>query len=122
MNESGHVSEADAPEVPTAEAMLEMIILKEDEIRKRMRRAQSESERLVEEAKLDAATIKREAQTVVVGQDLREEALQGARAEAEKVAAGIAAQADEIRKTGAEHIEEAVKIVVDGVLPPLQGL
>lgn len=121
MNESGRASEAATAEVPSAEVMLEMIIMKEDEIKKRVRRAQSEAERLIEEAKLDAAAVKSEAQTIVVGENLREEAIERARVEAGKVEADIAAQADEIRKKGAEHIEEAVKIVVDGVLPRLDG-
>lgn len=121
MNESGQAGVAAGAEVPTAEVMLEMVILKEDEIEKRVRRARSEAERLIEDAKLDAAAIKREAQTVVVGENLREEALDKARAEAEKAEAELAAQADEVRRKGAEQIEKAVSIVMDGVLPPIQG-
>jgi len=38
--------------------------------------------------------------------------------DAEKVAADIASQADEIRKKGMERVEEAIRIVIEGVLPP----
>jgi len=44
-----------------AEAMLEMILNKEDEISRRMKEAEAEAEHVVEEAKLDAAAMKREA-------------------------------------------------------------
>jgi len=121
MSKPDKAGESTSPEVPSAEAMLEMILLKEDEIEKRVRQARSEAERMVEEAKLDAAAIKREAQTVVVGENLREEALEKARVEAEKAEAEAAARADEIRRKGAEQVERAVSIVMDGVVPPAKG-
>ena len=105
-------------ELSSAEEMLEMIVRKEDEIRKRIQKAEDESQRLVEEAKLDAANNKRDAAAAEVGQDLREKEIIKAEAEADKVAEDIAAQADEIRKKGMDRVEDAIKIVIEGVLPP----
>ena len=60
------VNKADA-ELSSAEAMLEMILMKEDEIKQRIQRAENEGQRLVEEAKLDAAHKKRDAIAEDVG-------------------------------------------------------
>ena len=105
-------------ELSSAEEMLERIVRKEDEIRKRLQKAEDESQRLVEEAKMDAANKKRDAAAVEVGQDLRDKEIEKAQVEAEKVAAEIASQADEIRKKGMDRVEDAIKIVIEGVLPP----
>ena len=107
-------------ELTSAEAMLEMILLKEDEIKRRVQRAENEAQRLVEEAKLDAAHKKREAIREDIGQDLREKELARAHAEAEKVAREMSAQAESIRKKGMEHVDDAIRIVIEGVLPPLE--
>ena len=105
-------------ELSSAEEMLERIVRKEDEIRKRLQKAEDESQRLVEEAKMDAANKKRDAAAAEVGQDLRDKEIEKAQVEAEKVAAEIASQADEIRKKGMDRVEDAIKIVIEGVLPP----
>lgn len=99
------------------EAMLEMILMKEDEIKQRMRRAETEAQRLVEEAKLDAAHKKRESISDDVGSDIRDKELARAREEADKVSTEIAAQAEHIRKKGMENVDKAIKIVIDQVLP-----
>ncbi len=114
------VAEGAGTERTSAEAMLEMILLKEDEIKRRIQRAENEAQRLVEEAKLDAAHRKREAISEDIGQDLREKELARAHAEAEKVTQEMSAQAESIGKKGMEHVDEAIKIVIDGVLPPLE--
>jgi hypothetical protein len=105
-------------ELSSAEAMLEMILMKEDEIKQRLQRAENEAQRVVEEAKLDAAHKKRTSISEDVGSDLREKELARARKEAEEVAREIEAQAAEIRKRGMEKVEDAIKIVIEGVLPP----
>jgi hypothetical protein len=97
-------------ELSSAEAMLEMILMKEDEIKQRVQRAENEAQRVVEEAKLDAAHKKREATNEDVGSDLREKELAKAREEA--------AQAAEIRTKGMEKVEDAIRVVIEGVLPP----
>ncbi len=107
-------------EQPTPEAMLEMIIAKEDEIKKRFGRAEDEAQRLIEEAKLDASVLKREATSAEVGTEIREKELEKAREEAGRIAAGIEAQAEEIRKKGMERVDEAVRIVIEGVMPPME--
>ena len=116
------VKEAEATENETelssAEAMLEMILMKEDEIKQRIQRAENEAQRVVEEAKLDSAHKKRESISEDVGSDLREKALAKAREEAEKVTREIEAQAAEIRKKGMDKVEDAIRIVIEGVLPP----
>ena len=104
----------------SAEAMLEMILMKEDEIKVRIQRAENESQRLVEEAKLDAAHKKREAVAEDIGLDLREKELEKAKVEAEKVAQEVWAQVDEIRKKGKERFDDATKVVIEGVLPGLE--
>ena len=109
----------EAPEATPAEAMLEMILMKEDETRQRLQRAENEAQRLVEEAKLDAAHKKRESIAEDLGQDIREKELARANAEAERVTREIGAQAEEIRKKGMEHVEDAIRIVIEGVLPPM---
>jgi len=105
-------------ELSSAEEMLEMIVHKEDEIRSRVNQAENEAQRVIEEAKLDAANKKRDAAGAEVGLDLRDEEIEKAKAEAEKVAADIASQAGEIRKKGMDRVEDAIKIVIEGVLPP----
>jgi vacuolar-type H+-ATPase subunit H len=105
-------------ELSSADEMLEMIVIKEDEIRNRIQRAEDEAQREVEEAKLDASNKKREAASVEVGQDLRSKELEKAQVDAEKVTADFALQADDIRKKGMERVEDAIKIVIEGVLPP----
>ena len=117
MAEPEKVEEETKVELVSAEAMLEMILIKEDEIKSRVRQAENEAHRKVEEAKLDAAVIKREAVTGEVGGDLREKEVAGARAEAERVARDISEQAEQVRKKGMEHIEDAVKVVINAVLP-----
>lgn len=105
-------------EISSAEAMLETIVSKEDEIRNRIAKAENEAQRVVEEAKLDAAGRKRDAAAEEVGEDLRNAEIAKARAEAEKLTKEIQQQADEIRKKGMERVEEAIRIVIEGVLPP----
>jgi vacuolar-type H+-ATPase subunit H len=107
-------------EISSAEAMLEMILMKEDEIKMRVQRAENEAQRLVEEAKLDAAHKKREAVSEDVGKDLREKELEKAGAEAEKVAREVQAQVEEIKKKGKDHFEDAAKVVITGVLPEVK--
>jgi hypothetical protein len=107
-------------ELSSAEAMLETIVAKEDEIRQRVLRAENEGQRAVEEAKLDAANKKREAAAVEVGEELREAELAKARSEVEKITAEIAQQAEDIRAKGMERVEDAIRIVIEGVLPPRQ--
>jgi vacuolar-type H+-ATPase subunit H len=108
------------PEVSSAEAMLEMILMKEDEIKVRIQRAENEAQRLVEEAKLDAAHKKRKAVAEDIGQDLREKELSKARLEAEEINRDVQAQVDEIKKKGTDHFEDAAKVVISGVLPELK--
>ena len=117
MAESKKTEEETPAELVSAESMLEMILTKEDEINSRVRKAENEAQRKVEEAKLDAAVIKREAVTTEVGGDIREKEVAKAREEAEKVTGEIAERAEQVRKKGMEHIEDAVKIVIDAVLP-----
>jgi len=117
MAEPEKAEEETKVELVSAEAMLEMILAKEDEIKSRVRQAENEAQRKLEEAKLDAAVIKREAVTAEVGGDLREKEVAGARAEAERVAHEISEQAEQVRKKGMEHIEDAVKVVINAVLP-----
>lgn len=114
------IPEVDEPraEISSAEAMLETIVSKEDEIRNRLAKAENEAQRVVEEAKMDAANKKREAASEEVGDDLRTAEVAKAHAEAEKVGADIARQADEIRKKGMERVDDAIRIVIEGVLPP----
>lgn len=114
------IQEAEEPkaELSSAEEMLETIVFKEDEIRGRILRAENEAQRLEEEAKMDAAGKKRDAASAEVGQDLRDKELAKAHEEAEKIAAKITAQADDIRKKGMERVEDAIRIVIEGVLPP----
>jgi vacuolar-type H+-ATPase subunit H len=104
-------------ELVSAEGMLEMILAKEDEIKSRVGKAENEAQRMVEEAKLDAAVVKRKAVTGEVGGDLRDKEIARAREEAEKIASGISERAEQLKKQGAERIEDAVKIVIDAVLP-----
>ncbi len=110
---------AETPEPSSAEVMLEMILMKEDETKQRLQRAENEAQRMVEEAKLDAAHQKREAIAEDIGLDIRDRELARAKEEADKVTREIGAQADEIRKKGMEHVEDAISIVIEGVLPPL---
>lgn len=113
-------AEAMAAEQAPGEAMLDMIVNKEEEIRKRIENARKEAERRVEVAKLDAAALKREADTLEVGKEMREEEMEKARKEAERVMEEAAVDAEKIRNQGMERVEEAVDIVIRGVLPRIE--
>ena len=102
----------------SAEDMLEVILIKEDEVKQRVQRAENEAQRLVEEAKLDAAHVKRESGNEDIGAEIREKELARAAAEAEKVKRDVEAEAAELRKRGMERVDEAIRIVLEGVLPP----
>ncbi|MBU4241297.1 MAG: hypothetical protein KKH73_04340 [Actinobacteria bacterium] len=116
--EAAEVGEAPVAEGASAEAMLEMIINKEEEIARRMKRAEADAQRVIEEAKLDAAARKREATSAEIGQEMREKELEKANREARRIASEAEEEAGRIRVHGKEHIDEAVKVVIDGVLPP----
>jgi vacuolar-type H+-ATPase subunit H len=102
----------------SAEDMLEMILMKEDEVKQRVQRAENEAQRMVEEAKLDAAHVKRESVNEDIGAEIREKELAKAAVEAEKVKRDCEAEAAEMRKKGMERVDEAIRIVLEGVLPP----
>ncbi len=119
MDEAAREVEEPKAELSSAEEMLELIVIKEDEIRSRIQRAEDDAQRKVEEAKLDAANKKREASAADIGEDLREEELAKAEAEAARITGEIEAQAEEIRRKGMERVEDAIRIVIEGVLPPL---
>ncbi|MBU1669571.1 MAG: hypothetical protein KKF41_02190 [Actinobacteria bacterium] len=110
--------EVKAAELSVGEQMLEAILLKEEETKRKIARAETEAQRVIEEAKLDAAARKRQATGGDVGAELRDRELEKARVEAERISAEIAAQADEIRKKGLERVDEAIKTVIEVVLPP----
>ncbi len=111
----------DAPEESTSpEALLELILGKEDDIKQKMRNAESESDRMVEEAKLEASMIKRDAAAAEVGTDLKEKELAKAREEADRLVEQIGQQAEEIRARGNARMGEAVTILLKSVLPPLE--
>lgn len=105
----------------TAEAMLEMIINKEDEIARRIQHAEADVQRFVEEAKLDAAALRRRADSAEMGDELREKELEKANREARRLVSQAEEKAERVRTLSKERIEQAVKIVIDGVLPPPQG-
>lgn len=117
--ESHNAGEAPIRGGPDAEAMLEIILGKEGEIARRKERAEADAERAVEEAKLDAAARKREAVSAEIGQEKREKELEKADREAGRTASKAGEEARRIRAYGEEHIDEAVKVVINGVLPPL---
>jgi vacuolar-type H+-ATPase subunit H len=97
---------------------IESILNKEDAIKDRIERAEKEAGRLIDDAKMDAAVIKRKAMAKEVGMDVREQELARASEEAEEAASVILAQADKIKSDAMGHIEKAVDIIVSKVLPP----
>jgi len=102
-----------------AEALLDLIVAKEEEIRARIKKAEHEAERLIEEAKLDASVLRREAREAEIGEDMRESELERARIEAEKVTREIEVEAEEIKVKGMKNIDEAVSLIMKYVLPAL---
>lgn len=117
MSEPGGDSNVQASEM-SAETMLELIVNKEDDIKRRLKQSQVDSERMVEEAKFDAASIKRTASSEPLGGELRTKALEQAKVDAAQIEKDIAAKADQLRATGLERVDDAVKVVIDAVLPP----
>jgi vacuolar-type H+-ATPase subunit H len=107
-------------EATSPEALLELILSKEDEIKQRVRDAQTEADRLVEEAKLEASMIKRDAAAAEVGTDIKEKELAKAQAEAERLVEEIGRQADDIREKGSARMNDAVAMLIKSVLPPLE--
>lgn len=107
-------------ESTSPEALLELILSKEDDIQRRVKSAETESGGMVEKAKLEASMIKRDAAAAEVGTDLKESELAKAREEARRLVEEIGRQADEIRRKGNARLDEVVDVVLKSVLPPLE--
>lgn len=107
------------PTLTSAKAMLEEILMKEEEIKERVQLAKNEAQLRVDEAKLDAAQKKREAESDDVGAGIREEMVAKARKEAEAITAGIADKVEEIQAMGENRLEAAIEVVIEGILPVL---
>ncbi|MDD5448175.1 MAG: V-type ATPase subunit subunit G family protein [Actinomycetota bacterium] len=103
-----------------AQAILEMIMRKEEEIRRRVKEAQEEASRRVEEAKLDAAVLKREAVSAELKQEMREKELAKAKKEVERLISEAKSRAEEIRSMGEEQLNDAVQMILEGILTPVQ--
>lgn len=104
----------------TAQAILEMIMRKEDEVRRRIKEAQEEAKRRVEEAKLDAVVLKREAVSAELKEEMREKELAKAREEVERLISEAKSRAEEIRSMGEEQLTKAVQTILAGVLTSIQ--
>ena len=100
-----------------AEAMLEMILRKEEETKSRIEQAKTDAQRMVEEAKMDAANEKRKAVSEEIGADLRKEKLADADRQAVEIVEQSKVEAERIRQKGEEQVKEAVDIVIRRVLP-----
>ncbi len=95
--------------------ILTRIVAKENEIRAKTSEERRKAERMIEDAKGKAATIRREALEEEVGKEEYGAVMERARQEAEKVRKEADLEIERIRKAGQKNLEEAVRFIVSSV-------
>lgn len=92
------------------------ITAKEAEIRNKTNEERAKASRVVEDAKGQAAAIKRKATLEEIGKDAYDKIIAEAKQEAEDIEASTARDVSSVEKTGERHMDEAVDFIVKAVI------
>ena len=102
--------------IGTATEVFSRIRAKESEIRSKVSAERARAERLIEDAKGEAAALKRKATLEDIGRDAHDRIIAETRAEIENTEKNTAEEISRVEKTGAARLEEAVELIVNAVL------
>jgi vacuolar-type H+-ATPase subunit H len=102
--------------VGTRTEVFSRISIKEAEIRTKTSAERAKAERLIEDAKGQAATIKRKATLEEIGKDLYTKIIDAAREEVGEIEKATARDIAEVEKTGEKNLELAVDFIVGAVI------
>ncbi len=92
------------------------ISAKEMEIRNKTNAEKAKADRLVEDAKGQAAAIRRKATLEEIGKDVRSKVIAGAHAEAEEIENSTAKEIAEVEKLGEKNLDKAVEFIIGAVI------
>ena len=96
------------------------ISAKEAEIRAKVNAERSKAERLLEDAKGEAAAIRRKATLEEIGKDAHAKIIAAAREEVTEIEASTAREVAAVRQVGEKRLQQAVEYIVDAVVSPLE--
>jgi hypothetical protein len=96
--------------------VLERISIKEAEIRSRTSEEKERADRLIEDTKGQAASIKREATFEEVGKDIYEKIIAASREDAGKIETSTAQEIAAVKETGRRNLDKAVDFIVEAVI------
>lgn len=96
--------------------VLERISIKEAEMRSIINEEKARAERLIEDAKGEAAAIKREATFEEVGKEAYERIIAASREDAGRIEASTAQEITAVKEIGGRNLEKAVDFIVDAVI------
>jgi hypothetical protein len=96
--------------------VLERISVKEAEIRSRTSEEKERADRLIEDAKGEAASIKREATFEEVGKDIYEKTIAASKEDAGEIETSTARDVAAVRETGRRNLDKAVDFIVQAVI------
>jgi flagellar biosynthesis/type III secretory pathway protein FliH len=112
-----HISEIlEEKWVGTRSEIFALIQAKEAEIRKKTNQERSRAERIIEDAKGEAAAIKRKATLEDIGRDVYDRIIASAREEAEKLERSTAEEVERVKKEGERNLPKAVDFIVESVI------
>jgi vacuolar-type H+-ATPase subunit H len=101
--------------VGSRDEILSRIVAKENEIRAKTSEERRKSERMIEDAKGKAASIRREALEEEVGQEEYNAVMERAQLQVEEFRKEADREIERIRKSGLENLDEAVRFIVSSV-------
>lgn len=94
------------------------ISAKEAEIRAKVNAERARAERLIEDAKGEAAAIKRKATLEELGQDTYQKIIAAAQEEVKAVGESTAREISAVERRGEENLSRAVEFIVEAVISP----
>ncbi len=97
------------------------IVAKETEIRSKTGEEKRKSERMIEDAKGKAATIKREALMEEVGREEYQQEIEGARQEVERIRLDSEREAERVREEGMKNLDKALDFILGSITAAAKG-
>ncbi len=93
-----------------------LIQAKEAEIRKKTNEERARAERIIEDAKGEAAAIKRKAALEDIGRDVYDRIINSAREEVERIEKSTAEEVERVKQQGEKNLSAAVDFIVECVI------
>ncbi|MGQ9476083.1 MAG: hypothetical protein ACUVRX_06170 [Actinomycetota bacterium] len=94
------------------------ISAKEAEIRAKVNAERARAERLIEDAKGEAAAIKRKATLEELGQDTYQKIIAAAQEEVKAIEESTAREISAVERRGEENLSRAVEFIIEAVISP----